>query len=89
MVNSMRVHTNKQPREFIENPTEEDREFFDWVPKEETTGFFRYHGSVYHLSQFMRYEDPYWTGVFNSSMTTGVLVKLLDDGRLIVGSYQS
>lgn len=85
----MRITTNKQPREFIECPTSEDREFFDYLSKEETTGFFRFHGFVYHLSQFERFNDPYWTGVFSTSMTTGVLVKLLEDGRLIVGTYQS
>lgn len=85
----MHVRTNKQPREFIECPTEEDRRFFDWLSPEETTGFFRYQGDVYHLSQFERFDDPYWTGVFNTSMTTGRLVKLLDDGRIIVGAYRA
>lgn len=84
----MLVRTNKKPREFLEAPTASDKGKFDYLPKDEDQGFFRFKGSVYHLSQFMRYPDPYWTGVYNSSMTTGVLVKLLDDGRLIVGTYQ-
>lgn len=84
----MMVRTNHQPREFLEAPTAQDKAEFDYLPANESVGFFRFKGSVYHLSQFERFPDPYWTGIYNSSMTTGVLVKILNDGRFVVGTYQ-
>jgi len=83
----MRVRTNRQPREFLEAPTAQDRAEFDYLPPEEDSGFFCFRGNVYHISQFERISDPYWTGAFVTSMTTGVLVRILSDGRIIVGTF--
>jgi hypothetical protein len=84
----MKIRTNHQPRDFLDVVTVKDRARFDYLPADDDTGFFRYKGTVYHLSQFIRYPDPYWTGVYNSSMTTGVLVRILTDGRFVVGTYR-
>ena len=64
---------------------------FDWCKSE--TNFFRYHGTWYHLSQFIRTEpgsDVYvagFGGIHSDSATTGVVVKVSADGeRVQVGS---
>lgn len=84
---AVKVRTNRVPRDSLESITEEERKKFDWLPKEETIGFFRFHGEVYHLSQFERYQDDYWHGVYQTSMTTGMLVRVEKNDQVIVGTY--
>jgi hypothetical protein len=86
------VTTNGVPRGFIdrEELTPKEKEYFDWVNPEDSFGFFRFHGEVYHLSQFERISGaiPGWDGFHPTSISTGVLIKIKDE-QIIVGSYQA
>ena len=83
------IKTNNVPREVGVDLTPEERAAFDWVQGDE--GFFRFHGEPYHLSQFERVppgSQPGWDGVHPTSMTTGVLVRLVDGGeKVVVGTW--
>lgn len=84
------IRTNNQPREFLDSITSAERAKFDWLSPEETSGFFRFQGDVYHLGQFVNVNGslPGWDGMCPTSATTGVLVKITD-GKVIVGIYRS
>lgn len=58
---------------------------FNWCDDDD--GFILYKGYYYHLSQFLIYKDPYWDGVTHDSWWSGVLVKVLDDGDVVMGTF--
>ena len=90
-MNPHNIKTNRVPRPLVDDygMTAKELAWFDWVsPENRSTGFFRFKGELYHLSQFLRMEDPYWHGVLNTSMTTGVLVHAEPDGEaVVVGTF--
>jgi len=68
---------------------------FDYQDEEDTIdGFFEYHGTWYHLDQFMRIPEGSgmgdWDGYAGDSYFSGVLIKLASDGEQYkVGRYTS
>ena len=55
---------------------------------EATTGFFKYRGWWYHVSDFMRTPMEGWDGAAPDSFFSGVLIKLHEDGETYtVGTY--
>ena len=95
------IKTNNRPRELmslLDFPLERQQKIrsdFDWMGDIETTqGFFKYHGMVYHLEEFLRVTSgwdevaQHWDGVAADSYFTGTLVRLCDDPDfVIVGRY--
>lgn len=58
------------------------RDWFDYLDDaEDQSGYFRYQGTWYHLSQFMRGAPPGWDGALSESATTGVLIQISPDGE--------
>lgn len=89
----MKIKCNNVPRYFIE-PSEKELEEFDWLSEDDKkmTGFFRYKGSVYHTSQFVRIESAdaplnKWHGQLGFSYFSGLLVKLCDDCESLIVAY--
>lgn len=77
------IRTNHVPRHFIDASelTTKEKADFDWVNMDEDDGssFFRYRGSLYHLSQFIRLEStPGWEGAMGESAFSAVLVKRVE-----------
>jgi hypothetical protein len=79
----MKIRTNKRwhpfldrwqvPRKILDNE-------MDWCDSD--TGFFKYLGTWYHTSQFMRDAAPEgWHGAHSESAWDGVLIKLNSDGE--------
>lgn len=67
---------------------------FDWLDDDTFDGFFEYRDCWYHICDFMRISDnaPFpgeWDGYSSDSFFSGILIKLLDDGEYIVGTYIS
>ena len=57
-----------------------DSEFDYQDPDDALDGFIHYHGTWYHLDQFMRLENtPGWDGAHGDSYFSAVLIKLSDD----------
>lgn len=87
----MKVRTNKVWREFVgraEVPSKILKGELDWCDDE--TGFFKYLGTWYHDSQFMRVQFDGWHGAHNDSAFSGVLIKLSSDSELFqVGRFSS
>lgn len=86
----MTIKSNRQVRSFLLSVSKVERQKFPWVHREESNGFLRYQGELYHLSQFERIPtgaQPGWDGVFATSMTTGIVIKVLEEGYRI-GTYQ-
>jgi hypothetical protein len=79
--------------------TKERKEFdyLDWPAIEagnDGATFFRYLGQLYDLGEFTRCEHAFgmaeWDGYFAHCMSSGVLVKYVDNGEaVIVGMYFS
>jgi hypothetical protein len=75
------------------------RRDYDYLTDEEfeNEDFIDYRGQVYAMSDFMRFnfipevddESPYhqWDGYINDTYFSGVLIKLCDDGDVIMGRY--
>ncbi len=69
---------------------------FDWLDDSENSdGFFKHHGTWYHLSQFMRVPPESelqmdgWDGYEADSFSTGTVVKVSRDGEQYkVGTYR-
>jgi hypothetical protein len=54
---------------------------FDYLgPEEQDDGFFKYLGTWYHTSEFMRTSVPGWDGALNDGSSSGVLIQLSPDG---------
>jgi hypothetical protein len=88
------IKSNQVPRDTLDwhdlSPKEQAE--FDWLDQE-ATGFFRYRGDVYHLGQFERIPEggtwfSGWDGSQATSMTTGLLVRLVGE-QVVVGTWQS
>jgi len=78
------VHRHEVSKEIL------DREL-DWTKEgEDDDHFFKYHGTWYHLSMFLRTDLEGWDGIVNESAWTGVLIKLSSDMETYkIASYRS
>ena len=96
----MSITTNNQPRDllsfwdFSEKDQRTIRKEFDWMEDlESQTGFFKYKGWFYHLSQFTRTSERSelvsWDGSKAESWSCGVLVKLTSDCEQVVCGWWS
>jgi len=59
---------------------------FDYQDEDVIDGFFYYRNTWYHLDQFMNapagaFPGDYWHGYLNDSMSTGVVIRISDDGE--------
>jgi len=97
----MNIRTNNIPRDVIydhELTRDERRDFdyLDWTAMDngqDSASFFRFRGELYDLSTFTRVEPGGeldalgWQGVSADSMSSGTLVKFVEDGeRVVVGT---
>lgn len=67
---------------------------FDYQDEDVFDGYFRYQGYWYHLDQFMEAPEGMfpgdWNGYLNDSMSTGVVIRVSDDGEQYqVGTFVS
>jgi len=91
----MIVRTNNVPRLTIawNDLTTKEQAEFDWIAEDDrqSHNFVRYQGFAYSLSEFIRapHLQPKWDGVHNTSMTTGVLVKLSVNDSVVMGVFRS
>ena len=100
-MDKLTIVTNNVPRNIIygyELP-ESARTDFDYIDAEDFGGhaFVQYKGNYYDLSDFMRIEPHNsfncirefhnWSGYHGDSYFSGVLIKRVDDERVIVGRY--
>tara|TARA_R100000329_G_C7608221_1_gene215772 strand:- start:968 stop:1252 length:285 start_codon:yes stop_codon:yes gene_type:complete len=84
----MLILTNNHEREFLYRCDLSDDEVgqFEW--SEDETGFIRYKGCAYHLSEFLRVPDSDeststfsgWQGYKTDSFFSGVLIRISEDG---------
>ena len=93
------IKTNNQPRDLLSvwdfdiHDQFQIRKDFDWLEDlENDSCFFKYRGTIHHLRDFLRcnadaFDD--WHGVSADTYFSGTLIKVLDDGQIIVGSYCS
>ena len=102
-MDKLTIVTNNAPRNIIygyELP-ESARIDFDYIDADEFHyhNFVLYKGNYYDLSDFMRIEPhnsfncitefQNWSGYHGESYFSGVLIKLVDDERVIMGRYYS
>lgn len=88
---ALTIRTNNHDRQFIykyDVPAEVLADQFAYLDEDVTDGFFNYHNTWYHTSQFMRIptgDGPLylagWEGAHGDSFFSGVLIKLSDDGE--------
>lgn len=92
------IRTNYRPRLLIDDyqltPKErEEFDYLDWGAIEAGTAsatFFRYKGQLYNLGEFMCCSGlEGWDGQMADSYFSGLVVKIVDDERIIVGQYFS
>ena len=88
------ITTNHHVREFLyqwDVPNDVLDDQFEHLDSfEATTGFFKYRGWWYHVSDFMRTPMEGWDGAAPDSFFSGVLIKLHEDGETYtVGTYMS
>ena len=88
------ITTNHHVREFLymwDVPYDVLCDQFEHLDSfEATTGFFKYRGWWYHVSDFMGTPMEGWDGAAPDSFFSGVLIKLHDDGETYtVGTYMS
>lgn len=95
------IRTNNVPRFTIDayelTPKErEDFDYLDWPAIEagnDSRTFFRFKGHLYDLGEATRcghaFGMPEWDGYYGETAWSGVLVRLCDDDRIVVGQYFS
>ena len=100
----MRIITNSTPRDLfslcelsrLPEIQQQIRDDFGYLEDiENDHGFFSYRGTIHHLSNFLHVNaesgsDFYgWHGAEADSYFSGTLVKVLDDGQVIVGRWSA
>lgn len=93
----MKIKTDNKWKPFKDRydvPKSTLRDQFDWLDEDTFGGFLKYHGTWYHLGQFLRVskgsELAGWDGVVSESMTTGVLIQVGPDGEEYrIGAFRS
>jgi len=88
----LKITTDGKWRDFkyrYEVPEKVLRKDFEWTTEDDIDGYFRHHGTWYHLSMFERTNVKGWDGQHPDSFTTGELVKVSSDGEQYkVGRYR-
>lgn len=85
------IKTNHQPRPLLDWQDLSSKEKADLQHAKLGTGFFRFKGAAYTLSDFERLPTgsmPGWDGSMATSATTGVLVAASEDS-VVVGTWQA
>lgn len=96
----LKIKTDKKWKNFVyrhDVPAKILKNEFDWLNEEQEDGFFKFLGTWYHTSMFMRLDDkdpksPFkgWDGYHGDSYFSGVVIKLASDGEQYkVGRYYS
>jgi hypothetical protein len=95
----MNIRTNHQPREWLyrsDVPESVLDDQFDWLDPDNEYGFICYQKTWYHVSEFMRFGYPQsgvseygYHAYLNHSMSSGVMIKLVDDDRVIMATFSS
>lgn len=88
----MKIITNNVPRNMLYGYelSEKQKADFD-LENIDSEDFIRYQGMIMHIGEFMRLSDDSeeakqgWHGVYTLNAFCGVLVKTLDNGRVVVG----
>lgn len=96
----MEIRTNNVPRWLIDDyelTTEERAEFdyLDWSAIEAGTAsatFFRYKKQLYDLGEFTRIDHATpdfegWNAWHSDTAFSGILIRLVNDERIVVGQY--
>ena len=66
---------NEIPKKILEDQ-------FDWTNENDHfDNFLKYKNTYYHLSEFLRTNDPEWDGQTHISNTCGILIKVSNDGE--------
>lgn len=96
---STRIVTNNHWRQFdcrCDVPQNILDSEFDWTTEDDSDGYFRYKGTWYHLSEFMRtgypgqVDDNGYHASKGDSYFSGILIRLSDDGeKFQVATYYS
>lgn len=89
----MKIITNNKPRQLVYGYelTEKEKQDFDYLEDIDSEDFVRYQGMIIHIGEFMRLSDDSeeskagWHGVHGLNAFCGVLVRLLDNGHIVVG----
>lgn len=89
----MKIITNNKPRQLVYGCelTEKQAQDFDYLEDIDSEQFVQYQGMIIHIGEFMRLSGDSkeskagWHGVYGLNAFCGVLVKLLDNGRVVVG----
>lgn len=89
----MKITTNNKPRALIYGYqlTEKEKQDFDWLNDIDSEQFVQYQGMIIHIGEFVRLSDDSeeskagWYGVHGLNAFCGVLVKLIGNGRVVVG----
>lgn len=89
----MKIITNNKPRflAYGHELADKQKADFDYLDDIDSESFVRYQGMIIHIGEFMRLSGDCeeskqgWHGVYGLNAFCGVLVKLLDNDRVIVG----
>lgn len=100
----MRIETNNVPRDIVDawELSEKERKEFDYLDwekieaGEDSASFFRYRGRTYDLGEFQTTGtlSPVsgftgWHGYMADSFFSAIVVKYVDDERIVVGTAYS
>lgn len=94
------VRTNHVPRDTIDawELNEQERKEFDYLDwpaierGEASASFVRYRGTLYDLGEFMSthtHDLQSWDGYLSETFFSAIVVKYVDDGRVIVGQVMT
>ena len=89
----MKIVTNNQPRAMVfgYELTEKQRAEFDYLDDIDVEDFIKYQGMIFHIGDFLRLSDDSeeakqgWHGVYPLNAFCGVLVKMLDNEKVVIG----
>jgi hypothetical protein len=91
----MKIITNNKPRFLISGYELPDniKECFDYIDPIDFDmhDFVLYKGQYYDIHQFMKTDDisefEGWQGYISDTVFSGVLIKIVDDDRVIMATY--
>lgn len=89
----MKIITNNKPRQLVYGYelTDKQKTDFDYLEDIDFEEFVQYQGMIIHVGEFVQLSGDSeeskagWHGVHGLNAFCGVLVKLLDNGSVVVG----